>query len=53
MKKTIAIPFVGGPFDGHEQVFSDPPIVERLALPVNENMLPLLKGKRPGPPVST
>ena len=46
--RTIEIQFVGGPYDGHRQAFSDPPIIERLPMPVNENMLPLLEGKKPG-----
>ncbi|HEY1603570.1 MAG TPA: hypothetical protein VGG64_28475 [Pirellulales bacterium] len=51
--RTVKIQFVGGPYDGRRQAFTNPPIIERLALPVNENMLPLLKGKKLGPPSST
>jgi hypothetical protein len=51
--RTIKIQFVGGPYDGHKQAFTDPPILERLALPVNKNTLPLLKGKKLGSPSST
>jgi hypothetical protein len=39
--RTVKIPFVGGSYDGHRQPFTDPPFIERLILPVNENMLPL------------
>lgn len=48
--RTIKIQFVGGPFDGHSQAFTDPPILKRLALPVTDNTLPLLQGKPLGPP---
>jgi hypothetical protein len=51
--RTAEIPFVGGPYDGHKQAFSDPPIIERLPLPVNENMLPLLEGQELGPSTPT
>jgi hypothetical protein len=51
--RAVEIQFVGGPYDGHKQAFTDPPVMERLALPVNKNMLPLLKGKTLGPPSST
>jgi hypothetical protein len=49
----VEIQFIGGPYDGHRQPFTDPPIIMRLTLPVNENMLPLLEGKEPGPPTPT
>jgi hypothetical protein len=51
--RTVEIQFVGGPYDGHNQAFTDPPIIERLPLPVNKNMLPLLERKEPGPPAPT
>jgi hypothetical protein len=51
--RTVQIQFIGGPYDGHKQAFTNPPIIERLALPVNENMLPLLKGNKRGPPSPT
>lgn len=47
--RIIRIQFVGGPFDGHVQPFGDPGLIQQLSLPVNENMLPLLKGEKLGP----
>ena len=47
---SIKIKFIGGPFDGHCQPFTEPPLLKRLALPVTENTLLLLQGKRLGPP---
>lgn len=48
--RIIQIQFVGGPYDGHVQPFNDPGLIERLALPVHESVLLLLKGKKLGLP---
>ena len=48
--RTIQIEFINGPFDGHSQAFTDPPILKRIAVPVTENTLPLLEDKPLGPP---
>ena len=37
-------------YDGHVQSFGDPGLLHQLSLPVSDNMLPLLKGKKLGPP---
>jgi hypothetical protein len=47
--RILQIQFVGGPYDGHIQPFGDPGLIQQLSLPVNENMLPLLKGEKLGP----
>ncbi len=47
--RIIQIQFIGGPYDGHLQPFGDSGLIQQLSLPVNENMLPLLKGESLGP----
>jgi hypothetical protein len=47
--RIVPIQFVGGPYDGHVQSFSDPGLLHHLSLPVSENMLPLWKGEKLGP----
>jgi hypothetical protein len=48
---TIAIEFIGGPFDGHMQSVSATPdeLLPSVALPVNENVLRMLDGQARGP----
>jgi hypothetical protein len=53
--RIVHIQFVGGPYDGHVQPFGDPGLIQQLSLPVNENLLPLLKGEtlRPSTPINS
>ncbi len=45
------VEFVGGPFDGHQQMLRVPrmELAETVALPVNENVFRMLNRKKPGP----
>lgn len=46
-----AIEFIGGPFDGYRHQISFPAseLTSAIIMPVNENVLRMLEGKRPGP----
>ena len=48
---SSTIEFVGGPFDGHRQAFafSHEELSEVVMLPVNRNMLRMVKGQQTGP----
>ena len=48
--RSIKIKFNGGPFDGHCQPFPARTVQKWLALPVAEDTLRLLQGKRLGRP---
>ncbi len=44
------VEFLGGPLDGHKVFLPVTVLARRLALPVNQNVVEMLQGRRRGPP---